>query len=142
MEPTGEDRPGEAEGDMKGGRAGAACFGSSCTLNGKRITSLAAIVAPQTCDLVRDAFGVQAPTRPATSLGPFASLLSTAFAPIVLHFVLPNFRDIFFVPTANLESIQRLNRWGVDFAFNNPTVERTPTYSELLYDFDCRVSLH
>jgi len=92
--------------------------------------------------VVRGAFGVQAPARPATSLGPFASLLSTAFAPIVLHLVLPNLRDIYFVPTANFESIQRLNPWGLDFAFNNPTVERTPTYSEHLRDFDCRVSLH
>jgi hypothetical protein len=87
-------------------------------------------------------FGVQAPARPATSLGPFASLLSTAFAPIVLRLILPNFRDIFFVPTANPESIQRLHWWGLDLAFNNPTVERAPTYSEHLCDFDCRVSLH
>ena len=85
MDPTGDDRPEEAEGNMKGVQAGAACFGSGCTLNRKRITSLAAIVAPQTCTLVRGAASVSALARPAYSISfPSARFLSVLFSFVFL----------------------------------------------------------
>ncbi len=37
-----------------------------CVPKRNQITSVAAIVAPHACDLVRGALGVQAPTRPAS----------------------------------------------------------------------------
>jgi hypothetical protein len=46
-------------------RAGTTRLVESCALNGKWITSFAAIVAPQTCDLVRGALVLVAPARPA-----------------------------------------------------------------------------
>jgi hypothetical protein len=48
-----------------GSRAGNSGCAESCAPNGKWITSLAAIVAPQTCTLVRGALVLLAPARPA-----------------------------------------------------------------------------
>jgi hypothetical protein len=50
---SGEDEGGNNQGE------------GSCTQNGKWITSLAAIVAPQTCDCGQGRVGAQTPARPA-----------------------------------------------------------------------------
>jgi hypothetical protein len=62
---------------------------TACVRKSNRITSVAAIVAPHTCDLVRGAFVLEARARPACLLGPL-SFLTTASAPIILGLVSPD----------------------------------------------------
>jgi hypothetical protein len=65
----------------------------SCAPNGKWITSVAAIVAPHPCDLVRGASVLVTPARPAMSLnlflldvGSFAAALAKMFLSVLFQF--------------------------------------------------------
>ncbi len=79
---------------------------ASCARNEKWITSLAAIVAPHTCDVVRGALVLVAPARPAMS---FAFLYffvpSTLTFTKMLCFVFPDLHDVLFCPAPVSASI-------------------------------------
>lgn len=79
-------------------------LGPSCADNGKWITSVAAIVAPHTCTLVRDAWVLITPARPVSSLALFVSFSSTTFAPVVVLLIFPGFLYVIQCPEADLHS--------------------------------------
>src|SRR5258708_7691291 len=91
--------------------------------------------------VVRGAFGVQAPTRPAISLGPFLSLLATAFAPIVFSLVFPNYLYILDSPKAHAKWAQRLCFRCRNLLFANPAVKSIRCNIQHSRNFDRRVSL-
>ena len=107
---------------MKSASAGEAPLGSSCTLNGKWITSVAAIVAPQTCTLVRDAWVLVTPARP-VALRILDSMLRLAarLLPVLLGFVLLQLCKAVFGPISNLRTSNFLrNRLGDCSLFDPP----------------------
>src|SRR6202022_3753937 len=91
--------------------------------------------------VVRDAFGVQAPARPVTSLCSVASLLSTAFAPIMFGLVLPDQVYVFSGPQPNVKRPQRLHFRCGNLLLTNPTVETVGRDIQDSRNFNRRIGL-
>jgi hypothetical protein len=129
---------------LKGIRPGNKRRGQSCGQNGKRITSVAAIVAPQTCTLVRDASVLVTPARPATSrtLASLLRRLPARFFPVLLGFVLLQFREAFVCPIANLRTRNFLCNWLGHSSFFDPPVQGSAMNSKQPRGFRNRVSCH
>jgi hypothetical protein len=89
--------------------------------------------------VVRGAFGVPTPARPATSL---SSFLPTAFAPKVFGFVFPDLLYVILGPEANTEFAQSPCSWSRNLLLTHPAMKSVPTDPNQLRDFSGRVSLH
>jgi hypothetical protein len=76
------------------------------------------------------------------SLGSLTSLLATAFAPIMLGLVFPDFLYVVLGPEANLDSTQGLNWGDIKSFLSYPAVESVPTDLQKLGGFNGRVGLH
>jgi len=108
-------------------RAGNCGRVESCAPNGKWITSFAAIVAPQTCTLVRGALVLITPARPASSLACFGLLACPSiqsFTSVVFMLIFPENCHLRFGPRLDKSSVDYPSGWRWYGLSTNPTLER------------------
>jgi hypothetical protein len=116
---------------------------TGCVWKANRISSIAAIVAPHTCDLVRGAQVLVTPARPAssrllTSMFRFAARLLS----VVLSLVLLQLCKAVFCPISNLGTGNFLcNRLG-NCSLLDPPMQGRPMNSKEPRGFRDRVSCH
>ena len=96
---------------------------TACVRKSNRITSVAAIVAPHTCDLVRGAFVLAHGRVPLSSPLSLPILPLAAFAPIVLRLIFLCRFKISFGPQADCHSSQRLRLRHGDFRLVHPAIK-------------------
>ena len=116
---------------MRLGPARLAEVPASCAGSPKHIASVAAIVAPHSCTLVRDAASVSALARPALGF-----VFPAGLFPVMLGFVLPSLLDKFLCPEPNLHSAKRLNWRGLNATFTNPSMQSVGGYVEKFRNSD------
>lgn len=100
---------------------------SGCAQRANPLLSIAATVAPQSCDSVRGALVLRTPARPARSLCSTRRPASGRLLPIVVRFVLPYFTQVGLRPEADLNAAQSLNCGSLNLLGLNPAVEGAPT---------------
>ncbi len=92
--------------------------------------------------MVRGATVFAAPSRPGTSLCSLLSPLATAFAPIIICFVVSDLLYVAFSPDANLDSSNRLNRRNRKSFLSYPPAESVPADAHEFCYFNSRVGRH
>ena len=81
------------------------------------------------------------PARPACLPASFPSFLTTAFAPIMLSFVISNLSYILLGPKPESYPPYQLDSRWFDLPRSNPTMESVPTKVKQSRHFSCRVIL-
>jgi hypothetical protein len=114
----------------------------SCARNGKSITSFAAIVAPQSCTLVRDASVLVAPARPAHSEN-LSDLLSSSSLALAKVFFLVGLSscNVLSCPAPMLPAVHSDFFRRGNLSVNLPTEQRHPMNSHLAGRFLRRIRL-
>jgi hypothetical protein len=114
----------------------------ACARKSNRITSVAAIVAPQPCDLVRGAFVLVTRARPACLLDSFLSLPPTTLAPIALCLVFLQLDQFLVRPIGDVNPCHYFGERSRDRLPLNPAVHRCPVDTGQFRRLSNRVFLH
>jgi len=92
--------------------------------------------------VARGATVFAASSRPAASLCSLFSRLATAFAPVMIGFVVSDFLHVIFSPDANLDSSNRPNRRHGKSFLSYPPTESIPADAYEFCHFNGRVGRH